>query len=317
MNFQEILQEIESSDTITLFRHAHPDCDALGSQYALKTWLTDNYPDKKVYALGNETTDQSRFPESDIVSDEVIEKSLAVVLDCGNVERVDDGRFQSAARIIKIDHHPNVDPYGTVNLVDDHAAATCEILASIFRELPEKKISSETAEYLYKGLLTDTLCFRTSNTTPHTLEMASYVASFGVRIPELNRELFDRSLEDFRFCSMLRSSIRFIEDKIGYIVLSAEDLRKWHKEAPEARNLIDEIGHIKELQIWAMFTQKELNGQLVYDGSLRSKTVTINDIAARYRGGGHKNASGVKNLSDDDLCSILNDFQERLKETAE
>ena len=82
-------------------------------------------------------------------------------------------------------------------------------------------------------------------------------------------------------------------------------------EAGNARNFIDELGHVKEFQIWTIFTE---NNKHLFDGSLRSKKATINDIARNYQGGGHKNASGVKNLTMEDIDSILADFQSRLKE---
>ena len=51
MGFDRLLQQIENAKIITIFRHTNPDCDALGSQFGLKNWIQDNYPDKQVYAL--------------------------------------------------------------------------------------------------------------------------------------------------------------------------------------------------------------------------------------------------------------------------
>ncbi len=310
MNFEGLLETIERFDIITLYRHEHPDCDAAGSQFGLKEWLNVNYPQKKVYALGNETCSQGNFPNNDVIDDETVKNSLAIVLDTANKERADDQRFLNAKMIIKIDHHPNYDPFGNQNYVFDDAAAVCEILPEFFQQT-HLKMTKQVAEYLYKGLLTDTLCFRTSNTKPHTLEMASYLSSFGISIPEINRELFDLSLEDFRFASYIRKSAQIINDTIACVILNEEDLQKWNKTPGNARNFIDELGHVREFQIWTIFTE---NKDHLYDGSLRSKRVTINDIAQKYHGGGHKNASGVKNLSRDDIQNILTDFQNRLKE---
>ena len=49
-----------------------------------------------------------------------------------------------------------------------------------------------------------------------------------------------------------------------------------------------------------------------YDGSLRSKHVTINDIAEQFHGGGHANACGVKDLSEEDLENLLDKLYERI-----
>ena len=46
-------EKIEEFDTIVIFRHQSPDFDAFGSQLGLKTWINDNYPAKKVYAVGH------------------------------------------------------------------------------------------------------------------------------------------------------------------------------------------------------------------------------------------------------------------------
>ena len=50
---QWLVSQIEAYDTIVIFRHILADADALGSQFGLKTWIEDNYPDKHVYAVGD------------------------------------------------------------------------------------------------------------------------------------------------------------------------------------------------------------------------------------------------------------------------
>lgn len=312
-DFQNLRSVIADSPIITVFRHEHPDCDAMGSQSALVTWLKENFPDKKVYALGYETCDQAPFPASDRVNDDTIAKSTAIVLDTANQDRVDDKRFKDARFLIKIDHHPNREPFGNLCLVFDQAAATCEILTAFFEQNSDLLISGKTARYLYEGLLTDTLCFRTSNTTAHTLHTASFLASFQLDIPSLNRMLFDTDLEGFRFATYLRSRVQLIDGHLAYVILRRKDLQEWHLSASSARNRIDELGHVKEFAVWVMFTQHD-DGQELFDGSLRSKNVTINDIAEKYHGGGHKNASGVKNLSEADINQILQDLDARIQE---
>jgi len=304
MEFADVAEAVKAHDTITIFRHVHPDCDAMGSQAALKQWLLENYPEKHIYALGAETMSHPVFPEMDEVNDEVIRSSLAVVLDVGDAERVDDGRFQSAEEIIKIDHHPERSQIAQISHTDVHAAATCEILSRFFRE-QGLIMSRKTAMLLYRGLLTDTLCFRTTNTTSATLEAASWITSYQIDIPGINRELFDQSLQEFRFASWLRSKIQSKGEHLAYCIVSLEDEEQWKISADEARNFIDELGHVREYEIWCLFTEKEKDGKRWFDGSLRSKSITINQIANQYSGGGHKNAAGVKNLDEKKLKSLL------------
>ena len=101
MTFERLLQHIQNAQIITIFRHTNPDCDAVGAQFGLKNWIQDNWPEKKVYALGYDHPNQGVWPESDSVEDEVIAQSLAIVVDTANRERVDDQRFEKARLIFK------------------------------------------------------------------------------------------------------------------------------------------------------------------------------------------------------------------------
>lgn len=311
MGFEEIRKRIEESDIITIFRHSHPDCDALGSQFGLKTWIEDNYPGKKVYALGAETSTQADFPASDAVDDETIRKSLAIVTDTSTSERADDQRFLTASHIIKIDHHPEVQKYGDTVYVDAGASAACEILGEFFLSVRDAQLSKKTAEYLYMGILTDTLCFKVSHVTGRTFRIASELADRGIDILKINRRLFDKSLREFDTANYIRSHLeRTSSGKVGYVILTTEELGHLGLTAPNARNFIDEIGQIRDLAIWLMMTEKAPD---VYDGSLRSKTIAVNGIAAEFRGGGHACASGVKECSKAEIGQLL----KRLDEAAE
>ncbi len=311
-DFGNLLDCIKEYKTITIFRHEHPDCDAMGSQYGLYTWLRQNFPGKNIYALGNETCTQSKFPTSDSIPTKTIKESLAIVLDTANAERTDDQRFSQAKMVIKIDHHPNREPFGNMCVVFDTAAAACEILAQFFWDNSEVySVSRETAEYLYKGLLTDTLCFRTTNTTSHTLSVASYLATKDIDIPALNRELFDTDLKIFQFGAYLRSHVVITDAGLAYCIVTKEELVKNAIRAGDARNCIDELGHVKQFKAWAVFTQHE-NGEEVYDASIRSKETAINTVAEKYGGGGHKNASGIKNIPADKLETLILDLKKEI-----
>ena len=49
-----IKQLIEKYDKIIIHRHNNPDGDALGSQLGLRGLIRLNYPNKLVYAVGDE-----------------------------------------------------------------------------------------------------------------------------------------------------------------------------------------------------------------------------------------------------------------------
>ena len=310
MNYALILDEILKHDIITVFRHCRPDGDAVGSQLGLVTFLKDNFPNKAIYICGLETFD--KYPMIDSVSEEIISNSLAIILDTSNRERIDDTRALNAKMTIKIDHHPIVDQFAELNFVNTAAGATCEILTDILTSdvFNEYHLSKEAAAYLYSGLLTDTLCFKTSSTTANTLLVASKLASCGIDIYAINAHIFGKTRRIFDYISYLRSKVEY-RDGLAYVILNKEELEEAGVVASEARNYISEFSGIDEFKIWIILTENEKG---LYDGSIRSKKeYIINDIAAKYHGGGHANASGIKELTKADIELVINDLIARIK----
>lgn len=166
---------------------------------------------------------------------------------------------------------------------------------------------------MYSGLLTDTLCFRTSNTTANTLKMASILTSYDLPIAELNRMLFDQKLDEFKFGTYIRNNVKMIQNQIAYLIISHDTLEQYKIESSKARSMIDELGHVKEFKVWIIFTEElHEDGTIDYSASLRSKTIPVNDVAQKYGGGGHLNASGVKKLSYEQIHEMLDIFVSRL-----
>ena len=49
-----------------------------------------------------------------------------------------------------------------------------------------------------------------------------------------------------------------------------------------------------------------------YRVSIRSRGITINDVASEFRGGGHANASGATLLSLDELDDLIRRLKEKI-----
>ena len=97
----EILQEIKDAETIIIFRHIRPDGDAIGSQYGLKYILKENFPNKKILCLGENSNYWKMYYsniDSDLVDNETIKDSLAIIIDTPNSARVDDERYKLAKK---------------------------------------------------------------------------------------------------------------------------------------------------------------------------------------------------------------------------
>lgn len=302
------LEKINEYSTITIFRHVNPDFDALGSQFGLQTWLKDNYPDKNVYCLGTDEMRNDFHPHSDVVEDSIVKESFAIILDCSDTDRIDDKRFMLAKESFRIDHHPNGNCNSTFEIVKTDYASTSELLVELFK-YSNKDFSSEAANYLYRGIIADTLSFKTNNTSSKTLELASYVVSKGVNIAQANLDVFDISKDGYLIANHIRNNANYDIDGLAYIIVNKLERDKLGLSSRQVKDFVAEFHGVKEFKIWAIFAE---NDEGIYEGSLRSKNATINDIANKYHGGGHKNACGVKNLTLYEVHALLKELQERI-----
>lgn len=292
--YSAILDKISKYDKISIFRHQRPDGDAMFSALALASFLEENFPEKTIKVAGEDEYDI--ISRNDEVPTSFIQESLAFVLDTSTSDRIDDDRALQASFIIKVDHHPIDDPYGGINLVDASAAACAQILAQMFlsEEFSSLKLSQKTCEYLYSGIVTDTINFRTTNVNSDTLLIASKLVREGdLQVAEIVETVMDKDIDHFILATKIRNRLK-IKGHFGYIIFREKDLEKLGISQMEAKNNIDEIGKIKDLQIWSIASEKDG----LFDVSVRSKRGhVINTVCTAYGGGGHRNAAACKKLN--------------------
>lgn len=307
-----ILDIVSNYDVITIFRHQIADQDALGAQFGMKCFLETAYPNKQVYALGDSIGSCKRlFPEVDHVDDETVKKSIAIVLDTADAKRIDDERFSSADKIVKIDHHIIVEDYADVAYVDTKAAATCEILAFMFQGC-NIKVSAQCAEYLYFGLIADSIGFTTNNTTMNTLLAAAFLIECGVKVNEVKQKTSGIALNEYNYVNCIRNRV-ILKGNVAYAIMNEEDYLKYGMNYNQAKEKVFAMADVNEFKIWCLFTEDTAYGKQMYNGSLRSKNVAINEIAANFNGGGHKNACGVKKLTLFDIDKIITELNSLIK----
>ena len=312
---ERIFALIAQYDTITLFRHQAADCDALGAQFGLKQWIQEHYPDKQVYALGTSLGSHGKdFPPIDAVSDEIITCSLAIILDTANAQRIDDERWRKAAYKIKIDHHIFVEQYADLEYIEDGKGATCEILAAMFQQKKEV-LSKRCAEYLYSGIITDTVQFSIAATTPQMLQTAAYLLEQGVDVAKVNERNFAKNFQDFQLENYIRSHYQLENGQVAYCILSKQAYEQFHLSFNEAKEKVYALGGVSEFRTWALFVEngRDASGNPLYNGSLRSRDIFINDIATNFGGGGHRRACGVKQLSMENIEQIIHMMAEKCK----
>jgi phosphoesterase recJ domain protein len=291
-SYKEILKQIKKYNTIVIARHVGADPDALASQIALKDIIVNNFPLKKVYVVGMPASRFKYLGTLDKLTDEMYENSLLIVTDTPDKKRVDGVDTTRFSKTIKIDHHPFVEKYCDIECINDKASSASQIIID-FAFSMKLKITKEAAEKLYIGIVADTNRFLFSYTTPDTFDLVSkLIKETDINFTSLYDNLYLRSLKELKFQSYIINNMIVTENKFGYIKLTDDVLKKFDVDAATAGNMVNNFNYIEDFVSWAVFTEDKNNDFI--RGSIRSRGPIINDVAAKFGGGGHKLASGVR-----------------------
>ncbi len=290
--WQEVFELINNNQNFLIVSHKNPDGDSLGSEIALALALMKIK--KKVYIYNSDPPPErySKFPKASLIQTEKknFKEDIIIFVDCAEIDRI--GKIKEnidfSKPSINIDHHIGNTKFGTVNVIKPDYSSTAEIIYKLIKnEIPMDK---EIATYLYIGILTDTGAFRYPNTTSHSLRVASELVAYGVTASQVSEFIWFTDPE--ARIKLLGDVLRTMNlyDKISIMYVTKEMLRKHRAKEEDTEEFIDYGLSIKGIETAAIIKERE-DGILKV--SLRSKdNVPVQELAAKYGGGGHRTASG-------------------------
>lgn len=305
---RKIIDLIKKYDRIILHRHERPDPDAYGSQAGLGEIIKTTYPNKTVLLAGEEDPQLNYLARLDKVKDEDYNGALVIVCDTANKERICDQRYQLGEKIIKIDHHPNREPYGDIMWVDTNASSTSEMIYELYKEGERDgfQLNERSARLLYAGIVGDTGRFLFSGTTERTFEAAKELVQYPFNRTDLYNDMYEIPLKIAKFRGKLLQELEPYENGMAVIKVDKEMLKQFDLTESETQSIVGIPGDIKGIVAWVIFVEDD---DLIRV-RLRSKGPTINDLAAKYNGGGHPLASGAKIYSWEEADRLVADLNE-------
>lgn len=300
MVIEQLNSIIKNSKNILLVSHINPDGDTLGSMCGLYSLIKDNLKKKcDMVVVSDVPVTYNFLPYVDEVKhisqlDLSREYDLVVTIDVAAIDRCADAEklFKKAKNTINIDHHETNIGYAGVNIIEPQAAATGEIILEIAEKL-DWKLSLETVINLYVAIVTDTGCFKFSNTTQRTMESAGKLISFGVNPSDIYQKCYESSSKDMvLFQSYCVNKAEFLnDDKIAYTIVYKKDLEKFNNQGEDFTDgLTEKLRAIRTTEV--AFVVKELNST-TSKVSMRSKEKDIAQVCSAFGGGGHKLAAGA------------------------
>ena len=310
--FQAILNAITRYDTIIIHRHKNPDGDAMGSQIGLKHIITENFPGKNVYMVGDNAKFYGFMDDSvmDVIDDSVYEGALAVILDSGSRHLISDERYTTAAHTVRFDHHIFCEKIADDEVVDTSFESCCGLVAHFALE-SGLRLNPQSAKALYTGMVTDSGRFRYDSTSARTFAIASKLLEQGIDTNDIFRKLYADSLENKQLKAQFIMKVQLTANKVAYIYTTREEFDAMGLDTfTVSRGMVNTMADLKGVGIWVNFTETE-KGVLC---ELRSGDLNINPIAVKYGGGGHAKASGATVADRETAMAMLADLDAMLGE---
>lgn len=291
---------VRSGRPLALACHVNPDGDALGSTLAFHHLCRANGVDS-VVSWPSPLAVAAHYRsvpglDAAVPSDAFpTEPPVMVTFDCGSLGRLGELRTSALwarqhGELVVVDHHATNERYGTVNLIDIHAAATATVVRELARLL-DWPLTRESAWCLYTGIVTDSGRFSYACTSPSLFGLAEELATFDLPIDRLTRELFDE--HPFGYLKLAANVLARAEldGELGLVSswVSQADMRAHGVAYDDVEGLIDWLRTAGEAEV-ACLCKEAPDGVRV---SLRAKSaVDVGAVAMALGGGGHRLAAG-------------------------
>jgi bifunctional oligoribonuclease and PAP phosphatase NrnA len=294
VSFDDAVALLEEHNTIFIAAHIMPDGDCLGSALGLAWALRQLGKSVTVTCNDHVSNTFAYLPGFDELAAKVpSDEALIVFVDGSSADRF-GAAFNPALfndrPVLEIDHHITNDKFAPLNFIDTYAASTSEIILRLVQGLGVK-LNRDIAQCLLTGIITDTLGFRTMNTTVDTLKAATQLMEAGGSIPEI----VERAFNQVPMASLrLRGKI-FSEAKLDGVILWAEvplkTMREMGLNGNGTNGIINQLLSVDTAKVALLLIERD-NGKI--DVGLRSRVgYDVSAVAARLGGGGHKQAAGA------------------------
>jgi len=291
-----ILALLRGGGRFLITGHVNPDGDLIGSECAVRLLIerlggradiVNSHPVPRVYRF---------LPGAELIRSTPPRSwkpyTALIVLDCGDARRA-SGLLEPRPPIpvVNIDHHATNPGYGDLNWVVPDASSTAEIIYGLAVSLGVRPAGG-IAEALYTGILTDTGSFRHGNATPRAFRIASLLVGAGIDPSRIAQAVYESiTFETLQLLGKTLAGLRRTPDgRVSWIRLPAAVLDKLASPA-ESEEWSSYPRSLDSAVISICFKESEPG---LIRLSFRSKgAVDVAALAARWGGGGHRNAAGA------------------------
>jgi len=295
--FDQLGREVEKFNKFSIICHKRPDGDAIGSVLAFSSFLKSKNKEFKIYCIDPAPSYLTFLNGVDLINNSLDDfwklSDAIIILDSGDLSMlgIEREHFKNH-KLIAIDHHSSNSGYADINIINQNASATSEILYNFFINIGFK-IDKDVSTYLLCGIYTDTDAFTNLGTTPESLRVSSELLSFGANFRDITAyTMRNKSIASLKLWGRALGSLRFDQKKgIATTVIRKKDFDECNAVADDAEGVANLLNHLSGVKM-AMVLRELSDGNI--KGSLRttSELIDVSQVAKLMGGGGHKKAAG-------------------------
>ena len=226
-------------------------------------------------------------------------------------ERISNKKFSLCRELVKIDHHIPVESYGDYEWVEEERSSTCEMIAAFYDAFQEElKIDKQAATCIYTGMVTDSGRFRFRSVSGETMRLAGIMIEQDINVDIIYANLYLKDFNGFKFESYVYKKMKMTPNGVTFMYITQAMKKRFGLSNEQASTAVSYMDSIKNSLIWIAFIE---NGDGSIRVRLRSRFVTVSELAERYHGGGHACASGATVHSKAEAKQLLKEADALLK----
>ena len=334
INWLKVNNIVQNANRIILTTHENPDGDGIGTESGMFYYLKALHKEIRIINYSplpsefNYLNKDSIFEcyNKDIHDSWIKDTDLVIIFDVG-----DFSRLRALGEVIQkynidtmnIDHHPHLDTHNfTYNLVDLNASATgCMIYDYIKSASQSNEIAKDSLEGIYTAVMTDTGCFRYSNTNDKCHQIAIEALNKNVETHKIYQHIYENSSKSrMDLMGQFLSNLKYeLNGKLAWFLITQDMMSSSNANKSDVEGFSDIVRTIRGVEVSLMIFQTGNHSCRI---NFRSKgKITINDIAQSFGGGGHAYASGamidgeLSKTIDNVISKTIISVEKKLKET--
>lgn len=294
---QRVKELVDRGHRFLIATHIDPDGDALGSAFSLCFALNELHKEAWVY-LRDSVPYQYEFlpkPRTVLGPTDLTRNGFDAffILDCGDLRRIGDElqRFRGNCFTVNIDHHDTNEAFGQLNILDNQASSTAEILYGILKAL-NVPFTKEMAVNIYTAVFTDTGSLRYPNTNALAFSICQEMVQHGVIPSEVASGIYENHPKArFDLLCLALATLRTHKDgRLATMYVTKEMFDKTRTSKEHTEGFVEDLKEMRGVEV-ALFVRQI--GPTRFKASMRGKgSVDLAAVARSFGGGGHKNAAG-------------------------